>query len=57
MIIAVILLSLYNKPIAKDWIIMGEAGLSGEIRAVLYGQERLNEAQKHGFKSASLPNK
>ena len=54
-IIAVILSSLYNKSIAKDWIIMGEVGLSGEIRPVPYGQERLNEAQKHGFKQAIVP--
>ncbi|WP_100551495.1 DNA repair protein RadA [Caedibacter taeniospiralis] len=54
-IIAVILSSLYNRPIAKDWIIVGEVGLSGEIRPVPYGQERLLEAQKHGFKQAIVP--
>ncbi|MDA0911726.1 MAG: DNA repair protein RadA [Proteobacteria bacterium] len=54
-IIAVILSSLYNRPIAKDWIILGEVGLSGEIRAIPYGQERLSEAQKHGFKQAIVP--
>jgi len=54
-IIAVILSSLYNRPIAKDWIIVGEVGLSGEIRPVPYGQERLLEAQKHGFKQAVVP--
>ncbi len=54
-IIAVILSSLYSKPIAKDWIILGEVGLSGEIRPVPYGQERLHEAQKHGFKHAIVP--
>ena len=54
-IIAVILSSFYNRPIAKDWIILGEVGLSGEIRPVPYGQERLQEAQKHGFKKAIVP--
>ncbi|WP_119343763.1 DNA repair protein RadA [Facilibium subflavum] len=54
-IIAVILSSLYNKPIAKDCIILGEVGLSGEIRPVPYGIERINEAKKHGFKHAIVP--
>ncbi len=54
-IIAVIVSSLYNKPIPKSWIIQGEVGLSGEIRPVPYGQERLKEAQKHGFKKAVVP--
>ena len=31
-IIAAILSSLYNKPIPQDWVILGEVGLSGEIR-------------------------
>ena len=54
-IIAVILSSLYNKPIPQDWVILGEVGLSGEIRPVPYGLERLNEAQKHGIKQAIVP--
>lgn len=54
-IIAAILSSLYNKPIPQDWVILGEVGLSGEIRPVPYGLERLNEAQKHGIKKAIVP--
>ncbi|MFZ9034493.1 MAG: DNA repair protein RadA [Francisellaceae bacterium] len=54
-LIAAILSSLYDKPIPKDWIIMGEVGLSGEIRPVPYGQERINEAMKHGFRRAVVP--
>ena len=54
-IIAAILSSLYNKPIPQDWVILGEVGLSGEIRPVPYGLERLNEAQKHGIKQAIVP--
>ena len=30
----------------------GEVGLSGEVRPVPSGQERLKEAAKHGFKRA-----
>lgn len=54
-IMAAIISSLYNKPISQDWIIMGEVGLSGEIRPVAYGVERINEAAKHGFKKAIVP--
>ena len=36
-------------------IAFGEIGLSGEIRPVPSGQERLQEAAKHGFKRAIVP--
>jgi DNA repair protein RadA/Sms len=35
--------------------VFGEVGLSGEIRPVPNGQERLREAAKHGFKLAIVP--
>ncbi|MDA7742584.1 DNA repair protein RadA, partial [Francisellaceae bacterium] len=54
-IVAAITSSLKNKVIPKDWIIFGEVGLSGEIRPVPYGQERIQEAQKHGFSKAIVP--
>ncbi len=47
--------SLRNKPFPHDWIAFGEVGLSGEIRPVPNGQERLRDAAKHGFKSAIIP--
>ncbi len=50
-----ILSSLRNKIIPKDWIVFGEVGLTGEVRAVYNGVERLSEAQKHGFKVAIIP--
>ena len=39
----------------QDLVIFGEVGLSGEIRPVPSGQERINEAAKHGFKRAIVP--
>ena len=36
-------------------MVFGEVGLSGEIRPVPQGQERLHEAVKHGFKKAIVP--
>ncbi|MCP4842509.1 MAG: DNA repair protein RadA, partial [Halieaceae bacterium] len=38
-----------------DLVVFGEVGLSGEIRPVPNGQERLSEAVKHGFKWAIVP--
>ena len=43
------------KPLPLDLVCFGELGLSGEIRPVPNGQERLREAVKHGFKQAILP--
>ena len=36
-------------------IVFGEVGLSGEIRPVPNGQERIREAAKLGFKRALVP--
>jgi DNA repair protein RadA/Sms len=38
-----------------DMICFGEVGLSGEIRPVPNGQDRLREAAKHGFRHAIVP--
>lgn len=54
-ILFAILSSLRNRPIPHDLIAFGELGLSGEIRPVPGGQERLKEAAKHGFKTAIVP--
>ena len=43
------------KPLPHDAIFFGEIGLSGEIRPVVKGQERIHEAQSHGFKKIFLP--
>ncbi len=47
--------SLRGKALPRDLIAFGEVGLSGEIRPVPSGQERLQEAVKHGFKRAIVP--
>ena len=54
-IMAAALSSLRDKPLPEDTIIFGEVGLSGEIRPVPGGEERLAEAAKHGFKRAIVP--
>lgn len=50
-----ILSSFKNKVLPQELVIFGEMGLSGEVRPVPYGQERLAEAAKHGFKQALVP--
>jgi DNA repair protein RadA/Sms len=54
-LILAVISSLRNKPLPQDLIVFGEVGLSGEIRPVQNGQERLKEALKHGFKRAIVP--
>ena len=49
--------SFRDKPIPDDLVVFGEVGLSGEIRPVPNGQERLREAVKHGFRHAIVPAK
>jgi DNA repair protein RadA/Sms len=47
--------SFRDKALPQDLVVFGEIGLAGEIRPVLSGQDRLNEAVKHGFKHAIVP--
>lgn len=47
--------SLKEKPLPFGLCVFGEVGLSGEIRPVPNGQERLKEAIKHGFTHAIIP--
>ena len=50
-----IMSSLRDRVIPNDWIAFGEVGLTGEVRPVYNANERLSEAQKHGFKVAIIP--
>ena len=54
-VIAAAYSSFRNKILPSDLIIFGEVGLSGEIRPIPNGEERLKEAFKHGFKQAIIP--
>jgi DNA repair protein RadA/Sms len=47
--------SFKDKSLPKDLVVFGEVGLAGEIRPVPGGQERLQEAAKHGFTRAIVP--
>ena len=47
--------SFKNVPIPKDMIIIGEVGLTGEVRRINLIEKRLKEAEKLGFKSCIIP--
>src|SRR6185295_18290805 len=47
--------SLKDKALDPSIVAFGELGLTGEVRPVAYGEERLKEAQKQGFKIALVP--
>ncbi|NRP53462.1 MULTISPECIES: DNA repair protein RadA [unclassified Marinobacterium] len=54
-LLAAIVSSFRDKSLPTDLIVFGEVGLSGEIRPVPNGQERIKEAAKHGFTRAIVP--
>jgi len=47
--------SFLDKPVPRDLIAFGEVGLTGEVRPVQRGIDRLREAAKLGFKRALIP--
>ena len=47
--------SFRDRPLPDDLFVFGEIGLSGELRPVPNGEDRLYEAVKHGFRRAIIP--
>ena len=47
--------SFKNVPIPKDTVIMGEVGLTGEVRRINMIEKRLKEAEKMGFNRCIIP--
>lgn len=54
-IILAIYSSLKDKPLSPDFAVMGEVGLTGEIRAVYQSTLRQREIDKRGFRKCLLP--
>jgi len=54
-VLLAVMSSFRNRPLPADLIVFGEVGLSGELRPVPNGQERISEAAKHGFQKAIIP--
>jgi DNA repair protein RadA/Sms len=52
---AAIASSYQNVPVADDCVMLGEVGLSGELRTVSQSERRLHEAAKLGFRRAVVP--
>jgi DNA repair protein RadA/Sms len=50
-----IISSFRARPLSRSLVCFGEVGLSGEIRPVYNGEERLKEAAGHGFGRAVVP--
>jgi DNA repair protein RadA/Sms len=47
--------SLRGRAVPAELVAFGEIGLTGEVRPVAYGDERLREAQAQGFRTAVVP--
>ncbi len=47
--------SLADRAVPGALVSFGEIGLTGEVRPVAYGEERLREARKQGFRLAIVP--
>jgi DNA repair protein RadA/Sms len=47
--------SLRDRALPQTLVAFGEVGLTGEVRPVAYGEERLREAAKQGFRRAIVP--
>jgi DNA repair protein RadA/Sms len=54
-IIMAVVSSFRNRYLPKGTIVFGEVGLTGEIRPVFNGEDRLKEAANHGFTHAIVP--
>jgi len=54
-VLMAILSSFRDRYLPVDLAMFGEIGLSGELRPVPNGQERIREAAKHGFKRIIIP--
>ncbi|MBI4834951.1 MAG: DNA repair protein RadA [Planctomycetes bacterium] len=47
--------SIKNKPISNETVMVGEIGLTGEVRGVNQINQRINETQRLGFKQIMMP--
>jgi DNA repair protein RadA/Sms len=54
-VLLAVLSSFRNRPLSRKLVAFGEVGLSGELRPVPHGEERVREAATHGFERVILP--
>lgn len=54
-VILAIASALLDRPVASDTVVLGEVGLSAEVRSISQMMVRINEAEKLGFKKCIIP--
>ncbi len=54
-VVVALVSSLQEKPTKREWVVIGEVGLGGEVRAVSQIERRIKEAEKLGFKRCVIP--
>jgi len=54
---AAVLSSVRRRPLPARWVVMGEIGLTGEVRPVSRVAERVREASRLGFEAALVPDR
>jgi DNA repair protein RadA/Sms len=54
-VIAAVVSNFKNIPVRKEFLIMGEVGLGGEVRSINQIERRIKEGEKLGFKSCVIP--
>jgi DNA repair protein RadA/Sms len=54
-IVSVIASSFFDKPVKGRTVVLGEIGLTGEVRAISRVEPRVHEAAKMGFERCLLP--
>ncbi|MDY6824075.1 MAG: DNA repair protein RadA [Thermodesulfobacteriota bacterium] len=54
-IIAAVASSFLDRPLPAGWVVLGEAGLTGEVRAISHIETRVAEAKKMGFTGCLVP--
>ena len=55
-IMAALVSSLREQPVPPDMVIVGEVGLTGEVRGIIQSEKRISEANRLGFHRIFLPN-
>jgi len=54
-IVSAIASSFYDKPVKESTLVLGEIGLTGEVRGISQAESRVQEARKMGFRRCLIP--
>ena len=56
-VVTAIASSFYERPVPQEMAVFGEVGLAGEVRGVMQGDVRVQEAIRMGFNACVCPNR